>query len=273
MNRFVKILAVGALSTLAAFSASAVDVAKVNGKVITDTDVKASLAGFNEGQRRQILNDMTTRREVVNNLIEQELLLQEAQKQKLDKDADYDIAFRAFRRQYLTDKLLSKNVRPKVSESAAKKYYEQNRRTYSTDRVQVQHILVSDEKTAMEILKQAKAPGADFQKLAEKNSKDPSAKNNRGDIGVITRDAPFVAAFKDAAFNAKSGDIVGPVKTQFGYHIIKVVDKAAGKTLNYDEVELRVKADLQREMVLNYVTQLKKSAGISIDDKGISSIQ
>ncbi len=273
MNRFVKILAVGVLATLASFSASAVDVAKVNGKVITDKDVKASLAGFNEGQRKQILNDMTTRREVVGNLIDQELLLQEAEKEKLDKDTEYDIAFRAFRRQYLTDKVLAKNVRPKLSEAAAKKYYEHNRRIYSTDKVQVQHILLSDEKTAMEILKQAKMPNADFQALAEKNSKDPSAKNNRGDIGVITRDSPFVAAFKDAAFNAKTGEIIGPVKTQFGYHIIKIIDKASGKTLNYDEVELRVKADLQREMVQNYVTQLKKAAAVAIDDKGMSSIQ
>lgn len=273
MNRFVKFLALGILTTLSAFSASAVDVAKVNGKTITDADVKASLAGFNEGQRRQILSDMSTRREVVNNLVDQELLIQEAEKQKLDKDSEYETAFRAFRRQYLTDKVLSKNVRPKLSEASAKKFYEINRRNYSTDKVQVQHILLSDEKTAAEILKQAKAPGADFQKLAEKNSKDPSAKNNRGDIGVITRDSPFVAAFKDAAFAAKAGEIIGPVKTQFGYHIIKILDKGTGKILNYDEVELRVKSDLQREMVQNYVTQLKKSAGVVVDEKGMSAIQ
>lgn len=273
MNRFVKNLAVLALTTLTAVSAFAVDVAKVNGKVITDKDVKASLAGFNEGQRRQILNDMNTRREVVGNLVDQELLIQEAVKQKLDKDSDYETAFRAFRRQYLTDKLLTKNVRAKMNESTAKKYYEGNRRNYSTDKVQVQHILLSDEKTANEVMKQAKAANADFQKLAETLSKDPSAKNNRGDLGVITRDAPFVPAFKDAAFAAKVGDIVGPVKTSFGYHVIKIIDKAPGKVLNYDEVELRVKADLQREMVMNYVTQLKKSAGVTFDDKAINSIQ
>ncbi|MBS1963957.1 MAG: peptidylprolyl isomerase [Bdellovibrionales bacterium] len=273
MNRFVKFLALALPTLLSALPASAVDVAKVNGKVITDADVKASLAGFNEGQRRQILSDLNTRREVVNNLVDQELLIQEAEKQKLDKDSEYETAYRAFRRQYLTDRLLSKNVKPKLSEAAAKKYYQQNKRDYSTDKVQVQHILLSDEKTALEVLKQAKAPGADFQKLAEKDSKDPSAKNNRGDIGVITRDSPFVAAFKDAAFGAKTGEIVGPVKTQFGYHIIKVVDKSTGKILNYDEVELRVKSDLQREMVQNYITQLKKSAGVILDEKAITSLK
>ncbi len=273
MNRFVKLMTLSVGVTLTFGTALAVDVAKVNNKVITDADVKKALGNFNEGQRRQILTDQNTRREIVSNLVDQELLIQEAEKQKLDKDAEYEAALRNFRRQFLTDRVLAKNVKPKLSEAAAKKYYQVNRRNYSTDKVQVQHILLSDEKTAREVLKQAKAAGADFQKLAETHSKDPSAKNNRGDIGVVTRDAPFVAEFKDAAFGGSVGQIVGPVKTSFGYHLIKVIDKRPGKVMGYDEVEMRVKADLQKEMVGNYVGQLKKGANISFNDKGISSIQ
>jgi parvulin-like peptidyl-prolyl isomerase len=273
MNRIVKSLALMGIFAGFAVTAFAVDVAKVNGRIITDQDVKASLAGFNEGQRRQILKDLSTRREIVNNLVDQELLIQEAEKQKLDKDRDYETALKMFRRQYLTEKLLGKNVRPKITEASAKKYYDLNKRKYSTDKVQVQHILLSDEKTAIEVLKQAKAKDADFQKLAERHSKDPSAKNNRGDVGVITRDAPFVDEFKNAAFDASQGEIVGPVKTQFGYHIIKVVDKKPGKVMGYDEVEMKVKADLQKEMVQNYVIQLKKGATLVFDDKGIAAIQ
>jgi parvulin-like peptidyl-prolyl isomerase len=200
-------------------------------------------------------------------------MIQEAEKQKLDKDKDYEVAYKAFRRSYMTEKLLAKNVKPKITVAAAKKYYEMHKRNYSTDQVQVQHILLSDEKTALEVLKEAKAKGADFQKLAEKYSKDPSAKNNRGDVGVITHDAPFVEEFKDAAFNAGQGEIVGPVKTQFGYHIIKVVDKKPGKVLGYDEVEMKVHADLQKEAVQNYIIQLKKGAAVMFDDKGIASLQ
>lgn len=272
MAQFRKLLILGMAGALS-LSAFAADIAKVNGKIITDADVKVALSRFNEGQRRQILNDANTKREIVGDLIDQELLIQEAEKQKLDKEKDYDIALRAFRRQFLTDRILAKNVRPKLTDVAAKKYYEISRKNYSTDKVAVQHILLADEKTAVDILKQAKAPGADFQALAEKNSKDPSAKNNRGDLGIIARDAPFVVAFKEAAFNAKQGEIVGPVKTQFGYHIIKVMDKKPGKVLGYDEVEMRVKADLQREMVQNYVVQLKKASVISLDEKGLSSLQ
>jgi peptidyl-prolyl cis-trans isomerase C len=279
MNQIVKRMAQSSIPAIvigfAAMSvpALAVDVARVNSKVITDRDVNAALANFNETQRRQILSDLNTRREVVNNIVDQELLIQEAEKQRLDKDKDYEAAFNAFRRQYLTDRVLSKNVAPKLSDAAAKKYFSANRRKYSTDKVQIQHILLSDEKSATDLLRQARAKGADFQALAEAHSKDPSAKNNRGDIGSITRDAPYVETFKDAAFDGAVGSVVGPVKTQFGYHLIKIVKKEPGKTLGFDEVEARVRGDLQREMVRNYVIQLKKGSNVSFDDKGISALR
>src|SRR5690606_147100 len=104
-------------------------------------------------------------------------------------------------------------------------------------------------------------------------SKDPSAKNNRGDIGVITRDAPFVNQFKEAAFSGKKGQILGPVKTAFGYHLIKIIDSSPGKVLGYEEVEMKVKSDLQKTMVGNYVGQLKKGAKISFNEKAIGSLQ
>jgi parvulin-like peptidyl-prolyl isomerase len=257
---------------LMASTAGAVDLAKVNGKVITDRDVNAALGGFNEGQKKQLLSDTSSKREIVSNLVEQELLIQEGEKQKLDQDAEYKEAQAAFRRQYLTQRVLAKNVNAKMNESGAKKFYESNKRKYSTDKVHVQHILVADEKTATDVLKQAKAPKADFQKLAEKLSKDPSAKNNRGDIGVITRDSPFVEEFKTAAFEGDKGEVLGPIKTLYGYHVIKVVDKQIGKTLGYNEVEMRVKADFKKSLVQNYIVQLRKQAQVSLDDKALNKL-
>lgn len=270
MKQTIKILTLTSVALLAV-DVIAVDLANVNGKTVTDKDVQTALSGFNEGQRRQILNDSNSKREIVNTLIQQEIMVQEAEKQKLDQDPDYQTALRAFRRQYLTTKLIQKNVAPKVTDASAKKFYALNKRRYSTDKVQVQHILLSDEKAALDIMKQAKA-GADFQTLAEKHSRDPSAKNNRGDIGVLTRDSPFVPQFKNAAFDGKKGEIVGPVKTTYGYHVIKIVDKDVGKTLNYEEVELAVKAELQKELLDNYIIQLKKQAAVKADDKAIEKL-
>jgi len=110
-------------------------------------------------------------------------------------------------------------------------------------------------------LAEVKKPGVDFQKVAEARSKDPSAKNTRGDVGFFSR-TMFDQAFTDAAFGASAGDIVGPIKTAFGWHIIKVVDRKVGKVLDFAEVEQRVRADLQRELLKEYVLDLRKKAKI-----------
>ena len=71
--------------------------------------------------------------------------------------------------------------------------------------------------------------------------------------------------FSDAAFSGKDGDIIGPVKTAYGYHIIKVVEKRIGKPLEYDEVELRVKNDLKQDLMASYVGKLKEQAKVEIE--------
>ncbi len=250
----------------------ALDVAKVNGKVVKDVDVKEALSQVNEGQRKNLMKDPNTRRQIVNSVIEQELLVQEAEKEKIGDTAEYKQAVEAFRKQYFANIVLQKNLGSKMTESAAKKFYEANKRNYSTDRVHALHILVADEDKARELLGQAKPmSNEDFQGLAEKFSKDPSAKNNRGDLGVFGR-GRMVKEFTDAAFGASAGETIGPVKTAFGYHIIRVVEKKPGKPLNYAEVELEVKNQLRSELAQSYVGKLRQQAKIEVDEKAIDKL-
>ncbi len=265
----VKYLSIASL--LAISSALAVDLAKVNGKVVTDRDVQNALGGFNEGQRKKILSDMNSKNEIVSNIVEQELLVQEGEKQKLDQEQDYKEAFNQFRRQYLTEKVLKKNVAPKITESMAKNYFKGNARRYSTDRVKVQHILLNDEKDANDVLRLVKS-GQDFQAVAESRSKDPSAKNNRGDVGFVTWESPFVDEFKETAFKLKKDEVSAPVKTLYGYHIIKVIEVVPGKHLEYAEVELRVKSDLKKELIRNFINDLRNQAKIEIDSKAVGKL-
>lgn len=253
-------------------SAWAADLAKVNGKPITERDLSSALGNLNEGQREKVLKDVNTRRRILDGVIEQELLAQEGEKQKIDQEADYKTAVAAFRKNFLASRVLQKSIGNKLTDSAAKKYYEAHKNDFSTEQVHAQHILVSDEAQARDILKQAKAKDADFQALAEKFSKDPSAKNNRGDLGYFGRDAAFIDEFKNAAFGGKVGEIVGPIKTEYGYHVIKVVDKKSGKPLEYDEVELRVKGMMRQELAQQYVANLKKQAKIEVDQKAIDKM-
>jgi len=249
--------------------ARAVELAKVNGKAISMEEVTSMLSGMPEGQRGAIKKEPTALRSIVQNMVNQELLVQEGEKSKLDQEAAYKEALAAFRRQYLAAKVVEKNVGPKLTEKAAKAYYNNNKRLFSTDKVQVQHILVATDAEAREVMKKAKEPGADFQELAEKLSKDPSAKNNRGDIGVVLRDSPFVKEFKDAAFEGAIGELVGPVRTAYGFHVIKIIDRKLGRPLEYDEVELKVKGTLRDELIENYVADVRSKAKITLDEAAL----
>jgi peptidyl-prolyl cis-trans isomerase C len=268
----LKKIAVGSLLIVLPALAWSMEVAKVNGKSLSDKDMVESLGTLNETQRKDVLNDPNSRHQVVNSLIDQELLAQEADKEKLDQDEDYKIAVANFKKQFLSNRVLQRNLSSKFTEAAAKHFYQDNQSRYSTAQVHAMHILLGDEVQAREVLKLAKDPKNDFQALAEKYSKDPSAKNNRGDIGFFGRDR-MVPEFTNAAFEAKDGEIVGPIKTSYGYHIIKVIEKKPGKVLEYSDVESRVKNDLQTELTATYLRKLRAQAKVSIDDKALSKVQ
>ncbi len=266
-------LAFGGLAALLwVASAGAAEVAIVNGKPLSAEEVKRALVGANEGQRAAVLRDPVAKKRFVNDLIEQEILFQQAQKEKIDQTAEFQAAVEAFKRQYLANQLFSRHLSVKATEEAAKNYYRNHLSQFSTDSVHVQHILISDEFTARNLLAEIQKPSSDFQVIAEKNSKDPTAKFNRGEVGWITHSSPLAREFKDAAFSAEKGKVVGPVQTAFGYHLIKVVDRKVGKPLQYDEVELQVKASLREELSRSYLIQLKKTAQVKLNDKAIESL-
>lgn len=266
---FLLILAVvfGVLSVGSTVFA-AVELANVNGRVITDRDLQMALGGINETQRITLLKDPNSKRQILNGLIDQELLVQEAEKQKLDQDAEFKDAMNAFKKQFLANRLITKHLAPQLTEKSAKKYYDAHKQRFSTEQVHVQHILLSTVDQAKEMIKKAKEANSDFMELAEKNSKDPSAKNNRGDLGFITRDR-FVPEFTEAAFNGSEGEIVGPIKTAFGFHVIKIIQKKPGKPLEFDEVELRVQNELRQDLTQVYVSKLRQQAKVKLNESNL----
>jgi len=239
----------------------AATVASVNGRIITDDDMKGLVANLPERQKENILKDPNTRAQLIQSLIDQELIVQEATAKKIEDTKEYKEALNNFKKQALVNLLVQKEFSGKVTDAAAREYFAKNKTKYSTDQVHAQHILAASEKEAEAILAEVKKPGADFQKIAETQSKDPSAKNNRGDICFFSREQ-YDPAFSDAAFTASAGEIVGPVKTAFGYHVIKVIDRKVGKVPEFAEVEQRVRTDIQKEMLQKHIALLRSKAKI-----------
>lgn len=162
----------------------------------------------------------------------------------------------------------------KVSESDMKKYYEDNKDDFYVDTVTASHILIktqddngkelSDEekskakKTAEEVLAKIKA-GEDFAKLAKEYSQDSSASNG-GELGTFGR-GQMVQEFEDASFSMKAGEVSDIVKTQYGYHIIKVTERV-NKQESYDESKAAIKSTLLSEKYTEYIEGLVDKADI-----------
>ena len=142
---------------------------------------------------------------------------------------------------------LSKYLDSRVEEKEKISYFESNISVFNGEKVKASHILIDTTKlkTAAELenakqkieeVKKEIDNGADFAETARKHSTCPSAENG-GDIGFFQRNGSLVEEFAEAAFLMEVGEISKPVKTQFGYHIIKVTDKEEGKDVKYEEVE------------------------------------
>ena len=141
-----------------------------------------------------------------------------------------------------------------VTEEEIKQYYEDNKDKFA--KRDASHILVADEKTAKEV-KDKLDKGADFAALAKEYSKDTANAANGGELGTFSR-GQMVKEFEDAAFSLKEGEISGPVKTQFGYHIIKV-NKIADSI--EDNKEAITKA-LNDKKYSDYIKELNKKANV-----------
>ena len=164
-----------------------------------------------------------------------------------------------------------------ISDADTKKFYDENQTEFQNpDSVKASHILFLVNKTDSEdVVKQklaaaqkaadrAKA-GEDFTKLAKELSEEPGAKESGGDLGFFSKDR-MVPEFAEVAFKQAPGDISAPVRTQFGWHIIKVTDKKPAGTVPFDQVKEQInsylKSTKQREAVQGVLKGLKDSAKI-----------
>jgi peptidyl-prolyl cis-trans isomerase C len=181
-------------------------------------------------------------------------------------------------------KLLEDKYGIEVTEKDAKDYYQKNEARFEQpEQVKARHILIKTEKgadqaaldkakkRAEDIAKEAKKSGTDFAKLAEEKSEGPSASRG-GDLGFFTR-RRMVPEFSEAAFNMKTGEISDPVKTQFGYHVIKVEEKKEAGKVPYDEAKEKIMMQLERQKfrkaMKQFLAELKKDVKIERKEDNI----
>ncbi len=220
---------------------------------------------------RPMFNTEKGRKDFLDDLILRELVMQEARKQGLEQDADYQRKVADFKRGALLEMVLRREVeeKTKVGDEEVKKHFESHRAEFKTgEEVRASHILVKTEEEARKAQEKL-AQGADFGSVAKESSLDPGSKGKGGDLGFFSR-GDMVPEFEQAAFSLPVGKVSSPIKTQFGYHLIKVTKKKEGKQQEYEDVSAHLRQRLLREKQKaafdSWVGGLKAAAKITVHE-------
>ena len=259
--KFTQTLIAVAILSLAPAAFAADAVATVNGK-----QIKQSVYDYiakDAVSRGQKVDDQV-KQAITNKLIDSELVYQEAQKLGLDKQADYVAREELSRRELLTSAYLQDFVKKNpISDADTKAAYEQYKKAYGDKEYSARHILVKTEAEAKDIIAQL-AKGADFAKLAKEKSMDPGSKEKGGDLGWFSP-ATMVKPFSDAVAGLQKGAVSAtPAQTQFGWHVIKLVDTRNAQPLAYDKVKDGLQKNLQQRNLEKMMSDLRTKAKIDI---------
>ncbi|MDB5987724.1 MAG: peptidylprolyl isomerase [Nevskia sp.] len=242
----------------------------VNGQPISENHVTLMTAGFDTDKNGRNLNAPDARVAARTELITEELLAQEARKSGLDKKpviAD-QLAFQSreiLSRAYLED-YFAKNP---VTDATLKSSYEFNRANGKIVEFHVRQVLVQTSAQAREIIDKL-GKGSDFAELAKQYTQDPGGQSNGGDLGWFRPDIFIDHYFSDAVAKLKKGEYTkAPVRTRFGWHVIKIEDgpRAVANPSSYDALDDNAKQALRQKAaqisIENLTARLTANAKIS----------
>lgn len=219
--------------------------AVVNNQPIYSTDVDELLMQM--GQRGQSLNNPQGRAMVLDQLIAQRLFLADALRNVYEREPAFKEQLRQVREQLLIQYAMNKAVENvKVTDADVKAYFEENPEQFSGQpMVSASHILVDSEEKAREILGRIQAGEVSFEDAAREYSSCPSAQQG-GSLGEFGR-GQMVPEFDQACFDMTVGEVRGPVKTQFGFHLIRLDGKKESEPLKFEEVKDQIREHLLGE--------------------------
>jgi len=240
--------------------------ATVDGEAITEATLLKEVEGL-PPYVRPILETPAGRARFLESVITRDLLMREALRRGIDRRPDVANQLSMKRKSILLEALLRDvaSKAPGLSDEALRRIYDSSPEQYRIgERVKVSHMLFRDKGRAAEMLRRAKS-GEPFEELM----KELAGRDGEvaADLGDIER-GNFVKEFEAAAFAAAPGEVVGPVKTTYGYHVVKVYAKRPAGIRGFDEVKPQLLAEqrenAQREAFETLVAGLRKSSTVRI---------
>ena len=246
------------LFAFAALPALAQNIAVVNGKAIPSSRADLMIKqAATQGQA----DTPELRKLIKDELITREVLVQEGDKLGLGNSADVKAQLEIARQSLVIRALVGDFVKKHpISDAEIKAEYDKFKATAGDKEYRARHILVEKEDDAKAIIAKLKG-GAKFEDLA-KQSKDPGSAANGGDLDWASP-ASFVKPFSDAMVGLQKGGLTEtPVKTQFGYHVIRLDDIRAAKVPTLEEVKPQITESLQQKKLQEYQAELRAKAKV-----------
>jgi len=257
--------AVGLLALVAGLGATAAQakvLAKVNNVEITDEDVKIATEDLGPGIPRQ-LEGKARETYVLDFLIDEQLVVQKAQADKMAETPEFAKKLAYLRDKALMEVSLTKVAKDAVTDAAVKQTYDEAAKAQKPDtEYHAHHILVPTEDEAKAAQKRLKG-GEDFAKVATELSKDPGSKG--GDLGWFTKDR-MVPEFGEAVAKMEPGQLSDPIKTQFGWHVIKLDEKRPKVFPPLEQVKEQVARYVVQKAQSELVMKLREGAKIERTD-------
>lgn len=252
-------------------SAQEVDkiIAKVNGYNITTSEVALASDDLRPQLEKVPANFRFAF--IVEYLIERHLLAQEAVKAKTIDSEEYTRRLKYYQAKALRDAYFTDNLATSVTEDAVKAVYDKEAAKVTAEkRARARHILVNSEEDANKAMARLEK-GENFEEVAKQMSLDGS-RDYGGDLGFFTA-GEMVPAFSKAVFALKKGEVSKPVKTDFGWHIIKLEDIQEGGAQPFEQVKNPIRLVLLRKAVQDKILELRRVGTIEIVDEDLKRLQ
>lgn len=245
-------------------------VARVNGTKIfaSDVDLAAQEQGFLDEGLTLAQTDPRYG-QVLEELIDQRLLALDAESQGLNADREAKIRLAAARERILGNIRVERHLRDSVNEASVRRMYEEQAKLAARgDEVRARHILVEEKAKADELLKKLEA-GEDFAGLAITNSIDEGSAERGGDLGYFTQDM-LNSRFTQPVFNAGKGDRIGPIKSEFGWHIAEILDRRPAPQPSFETLRPKIANFMTFDAIQDLLKGLRTGAEVEILTQGNS---
>lgn len=232
--------------------------AVISGSEITEKDLNAIIMRYPEEQRAMFSSEMG-KKQLLEQMISFELMNKLGKEMKLNETEEYKAGLEQLEKDLLTQMTINKVLSEvTVTDEDAKKYYKENKTQFDQPAtVSAKHILVDTEELSSEVKERIENGELSFEDAAKEYSTCPSNAQG-GSLGVFGR-GMMVPEFEDAAFELELEKISEPVKTQFGYHLIKVDTKNEAKAASFDEVKNKIVQQLiQKNQEKKYMDVMKE---------------